>query len=132
MRCNHNGFEFCLPDRWWVEAEMTGFDPQAAAYRVYADTDSENVRIDDVEPIRRNLSHGVFNDDTETGVSAKQRVLHILRGFLTNSAIPPVRVRRQPAGSKYAYELRHGVHRFYCSVRAGFTEIPAEIDSSSE
>lgn len=129
MRCTHADFEFDFPDDWWMEAGMTGFVPPAAAYRVDASAHpaSKNVRIDDIEPVRRNLSHGVFNDDDEMRLPAKQRVLNILGGFLANSAMPPVQVRPQPAGSDYAYELRHGAHRFYCSVRADFTEIPAVL-----
>lgn len=127
MHLRHADFEFELNDRWWLEARMTGFVPSTKAYRVdaHAHLDVFYVNISDVAPVRRQLSHGVFNDDPEKDLSAEDRVLRILGGFRTDSPIPPVQVRRQPKGSVYAYQLWHGAHRFYCSLAAGFSEIPA-------
>jgi hypothetical protein len=83
------------------------------------------VRLDDVAPVERKLSHGIFNDDIERGPTAKDRVLKILRGFVANDAIPPVEVVRFPTSAQYRYKLTHGVHRFYLSIAAGFTHVPA-------
>jgi len=30
----HHGLQVELPDEWWIEAEMAGFVPRAATYRV--------------------------------------------------------------------------------------------------
>ena len=130
MRCFHRDFKFELSDEWWDEAGMRGFIPAQKSY--YADLKAflgwtvYEIRVDEVEPVRRQLSHGVFNDDAETGRSAKDRVLDILRGFTNGAAIPPVDVI-QVQGADYRYKLTHGAHRFYCSVAAGFSYIPARI-----
>ena len=82
------------------------------------------IRIDDVSPVRRKLSAGVFNDDIDTGLSAKERVMSILRAIRDNVPLPPVEIVDCPAGSSYRYKLTHGVHRLYCSLAAGFTHVP--------
>jgi hypothetical protein len=129
MRFLHHDFEFELSDGWWAEAGMQGFVPLALAYRAdplaFPGRSVYEVRIDAVAPVRRQLSHGVFNDDAWTGLGAKDRVMKILRGFLTNAAIPPVEILSLPPGGQHEYRLIQGAHRFYLSIAAGFTHVPA-------
>ena len=55
----------------------------------------------------------------------EELVVRVLRGFIEDSAIPPVKVEKEPPDSDYRYKLRDGTHRFYCSVAAGFSHVPA-------
>jgi hypothetical protein len=129
MRFTHHDFSFELSDEWWAEAGMCGFVPTSHSYRVDPESFPERshyeVRIDEVAPVRRQLSHGVFNNDAWTGLSAKDRVINILRGFVSGAALPPVEVAKLQQGSLYSYRLVHGAHRFYLSIASGFTHVPA-------
>jgi len=127
MELNHHGLKIELEDEWWDEAGMVDFVAPRPAYRVQPDEFSSvyNVLIEEVRPVDRELSAGIFNDDSESGLSAKERVLKILRGFRSDDEIPPVEVVRLPSSDPYQYKLTHGVHRFYCSLAAGFTHVPA-------
>ncbi len=58
-------------------------------------------------------------------MDTKDRVISILTGFRTGSAIPPVEVVLEPEGSNFRYKLVHGAHRFYCSLAAGYSHVPA-------
>jgi hypothetical protein len=131
MRSIHDDFEFDVNDEWWAEAGMKDFVPKAPAYNADLSRLSGQtvycVQIEEVTPVRRNLSHGVFNDDAETGRTAKDRVTDILRGFRSGAAIPPVEVMRLRSDSRHTYELKRGAHKFYLSVAAGFTHVPAII-----
>ena len=134
MRFYHTNIPFDIPCDWWLKAGMAEFRPRAPQYRPRpCALDGQrnktvcvvSVRVVEVEPLRcLKRSHGVFNDHPG-GPTAEERVLKILRGFVANSAIPPVEVERQPEGSDFPYKLRHGAHRFYCSVAAGFSRVPA-------
>ena len=102
---------------------MAEFEPKTLHYR----TDCPNalsVSVGEVEPVRRQLSYGVFEEE--------EGVLGIFCGFVDNSAIPPVEIKRQPPGSGYPYFLWNGAHRFYCSVAAGFSHVPAVVTGDLE
>jgi hypothetical protein len=122
MKLTHHGLRFELPDEWWIEAEMTGFVPRAATYRVDHNLfeNVREVRIEEVGPGHRNPGVGIFNDSE--GSTARERVLRILRGFQLDDAIPPVEIVE--GQYPYRYKLVHGAHRFYCSLAAGFTSVP--------
>jgi hypothetical protein len=127
MRLLHGDFAFELSDDWLMEAGMDGFVPTSRSFRVDRNAFPRcyNVQINAVKPVRRDLSHGVFGDDADRGLGAKDRAIKILRGFLNDDFIPPVEVVRMPSGSGHQFRLVHGAHRFYLSIAAGFTEIPA-------
>ena len=130
MRCSHHELVIeDLQDDWWAEADMAGFDAPGSAYKVDKNAFSNRhvfiVPIEKIEPVYRNLSNGVFNDNSETGQSARERVVSILRGLREGTAMKPVEVVRLVASDPYRYKPFDGVHRFYCSVAAGFTHIPA-------
>jgi len=115
-----------LKDEWWDEAGMADFVARSLTYRVEA-TEFPNfyrVRIEEVEPVHRELSDGIFNDDKETGLTARERVISILQGFREDAGMSPIKVVRLPLNEPYRYKLFHGVHRFYCSLAAGFTHVP--------
>jgi hypothetical protein len=129
MRFMHLDLSIILEDDWWAEAEMAGFSPASTAYRTDPGLSKRGepileVRIADVGsvgPVR--CSIGIFRD-SEDGVPARERVLKILRGFRLGDAIPPIEVVECRPGSQHRYKLTAGVHRFYCSLAAGFTHVP--------
>lgn len=136
MRLHHHDFEYCVPDDWWSEAAMGQFVP---ATRSYTAGPSEwpalpvfEVAIDDVAPVRRNLSHGVFNDagpDRDEG-TARERVLRVLSWLRDDVPIEPVCVARLPPHSGHTFQLTAGAHRFYCALAVGFSHVPAvEVDN---
>jgi len=107
----------------WEEAGNTAFTPSTPSYlpgapeKGYGLTGGETVMlicVAGVEPLRRNLTHGVFNDDH------RRRVVDLLKGFRNDDRIPPVRVNKLPDVSADSYQLSAGAHRFYCSVAAGY------------
>ena len=127
MKFYHHDLEIELDDSWWIEGGMVGFVPLTKAYFVDTDTTKGKelleIKIDEVRPVRRNPGVGIFNDNEEA--SARERVVSILRGFRTGSAIPPVEIVFEPPDSEFRYRLVAGAHRFYCSLAAGFSHIPA-------
>jgi len=128
MRFCHREIEYTLPDQWWAEAGMDAFVVCGSAFlsapspipaiEVFA------LSVNDVEPLRRNGSHGVFNDSAEFG-TAHDRVVSILRGIRQGAALPPIEVARLPHSSASRFKLIHGAHRFYCALAAGFSHVPA-------
>lgn len=107
---------------------MVGFRAETRAFRAGVSPWPElclfEVAVADVQPLRRNGSHGVFNDNLETG-SAQERVVRILRGFREGQSIPPIEVARLADRSSPNFKLSHGAHRFYCAVAVGFSHVPA-------
>jgi hypothetical protein len=72
MEFFHRDFKFSVPNEWWAAAGMKNFVPAARSYADMQDFFYRNayeVRIEEVEPVRRRLSHGVFNNDLESGLS---------------------------------------------------------------
>ena len=128
MRFKHHDIEYVLPDEWWNEA---GMQTEALNGRSYSGGPSPwpnlavfELDINDVEPMVRQASHGVFNDNTEFG-TAHDRVVRILRGFCEQSPIPPIQVSRLHSALPPRYKLIHGAHRLYCAIAAGYSHVPA-------
>ena len=124
----HKDIEYSLPDEWWTEAGMESYTATAQSFRAgpspWPGLSTFQVAIDDVQPVVRQGTHGVFNDSPKSG-TAHSRVVSILRGFRENSLIPPVEVARLATGADCRFKLIHGAHRFYCGVAAGFSHVPA-------
>jgi hypothetical protein len=134
MHFNHRGIDYTLEDDWWAEAGMASFRPGRRSYRAgpseFRDLVTFEVAIDDVQPLNRKASHGVFND-SEAGRregSARERVVRILKWFRDDAPVEPVCVARLTEGADWRFNA-HGAHRFYCAVAAGYSHIPAvEVD----
>lgn len=125
MLLNHHDLTFELPDEWMSEAGAQNFGPKEVSYRVEDSKAHEPfflVRIADIGPVMRNPGVGIFNNNELA--TAKERVVHILSGFCSDAALPPVSVVESRAGP-YRYKLTAGVHRLYCSLAVGFSHIPA-------
>lgn len=129
MQLFHHDLAIDLEDEWWTKAGMLAFRPRGIAYRSAATTRGQVglIALSDVAPLLRRLSHGVFNNDAETGLSAPERVHRILVALRDDVPLPPVELVRQAPGYPQPYRLAHGAHRFYCSLAAGFTHIPAIV-----
>jgi hypothetical protein len=131
MQCHHHGYLVELPDDWWAEASMEDFVPRAIAYGTSSVGPNGQFvliialsDIADVGPERRKI--GIFRDSSD-GVRAQKRVTNILRGFRLNETLPPVVILQNEPGSSQRYRLYDGAHRFYLSLIAGFTHIPAVV-----
>ena len=131
MTFKHHDVEVELDDTWRAEAGMQGFIPRAPSYRTTAGAEHRgpvlSIRIDEMPPVRRAPGVGVFNTDRETGRSPRERVVSICRAFRDDVALPPVEVLSLESTDTYRYRLVHGAHRFYCSIAAGFTHVPAVL-----
>jgi hypothetical protein len=117
------GGEFSIPADWWAEAGMEGFAcGLSATYRVTPLPEILLVPVEAIEPLsmesRNHLSYGGFDHE---------RMVRVLQGFSTGAAIPPIQVAAQPPQRAYRYRLHHGAHRFFGSVAAGFSHVPAEL-----
>lgn len=122
----HHGLEVVLPDFWWRDAGMENFAPSSPAYCSHLSDTSQQVFeicISDIGPVERSPGIGIFNDNHEA--TARDRVVRILIGFRSGSSIPPVEIVEEPAGSAHRFKLTSGCHRFYCSLAASFTHVPA-------
>lgn len=124
---HHNKYIGELDDALWEEAGMKGFVPTKNAYRVDINKAQGKaileINLSDVKPVIR---ENIFNDSDEFG-TAKSRVLRILRWFINDTPIEPVIIALEPSSSDFSYRLVHGAHRFYCSLAAGFSHVPAII-----
>jgi hypothetical protein len=124
----HHGLRIELPDSWWRESEMDGFSPLEPASRVARGPSHRTVcliPIADIGPVRRSPGVGIFNDDRDSGLTARERVLRLLRGFRLGQPIPPIEVVEEGVDHGWTYKLTAGTHRLYCSLVVGFTLIPA-------
>jgi len=131
MNIVHADLEINLPDEWLREANMLHFAPKGSSYLVDSDAvrdrDIFEVCVGDVAPVRRDPGVPIFNSDKDTGRTARDRVVSILRGFLSGAKLPPVEVVSLPDGQVHRYKLVAGTHRFYCSLAVGFSSVPAVI-----
>jgi hypothetical protein len=129
MKFMHHDFKIELPDEWWIAAGMLNFVPSSSAYRCDHVAARQRrvclIQIADIEPVRRTPGVPLFNDCREERIPASERVQRILRGFVQNAEMPPVEALRQTKPGPYPFRLTQGVHRLYCSLAAGYTEIPA-------
>ena len=126
MLITHHDLEIVFDDEWLVAAEMTGYVPASKAYRIGGslceNASIQEICIEDIGPVHRGV--GIFRDSSD-GVSVRERLLKILRGFRSGDSIPPVKVVENRPGSAHRYKLTDGTHRLYCSIAVGFTHIPA-------
>ncbi|MGD0633003.1 MAG: hypothetical protein ABSA13_01810 [Beijerinckiaceae bacterium] len=127
MILTHHDLKIELDDAWWAEAGMTGFVPSGRSFCPNVQAAEGKVifeaRIDEVGSIRRNPGVGIFNDNEEA--TARERVVRILKGFLEGAAIPPVMLVKCTSNSDFRWKIGNGSHRFYCSLAAGFSHVPA-------
>jgi hypothetical protein len=116
--------EFELPDEWWREAGMVGFDP--AGRPAYRSIDSgELVPLREIEPPYRKVT----SLQDWYGFSM-ERMVKILQGIASGAVIDDlVQLTRLTADNAacYRFQVIDGYHRYFASVAAGFGFIPARI-----
>jgi len=112
------GQGFTLLASWWTESGMEGFERRSKSYRFAAAPNISLVALEDIAPMkmddRLHLGHGGFS---------RRRMTEVLRAIASDRALPPIEVV-EPWHSPYKYVIGGGVHRFYGSVAAGFSQIP--------
>ena len=108
-----------IPDDWWQESGLNDFKPSRNGFR--CDMPHELVRISEIEPPLRDV--GVTRD---ANGFRRNATMEILRGFLREESIPPIRVEVADPGP-WRYRVRDGFHRYHSSLAAGFTHIPVEV-----
>lgn len=116
-----DGVEFEIPDAWWQKAGMLTFVRTASSHRSSPHPDHPDypltvVSIDQIKPIHRNP--GIILD---SGGFGQDRMIEILKGFVSDDAVPPIKVSLLD-DPRYAYRVYDGAHRFHASVAAGFSE----------
>jgi hypothetical protein len=129
MILTHHDLRIELDDAWWAEAGMAGFVPLGRTFRPdLGAAEGQTVfeaRIDEVAPLRRKPGVGIFNNNEEA--TARERVVRLLKVFRNGAAIPPVELVVDTSFKGCRYKITHGSHRFYCSLAAGFSHVPAKI-----
>ena len=123
MFFRHDEYQFEIPDEWLHDSGITGWNRKRRAY--LASQEALEVAVQDVEPVAVRIENGLFRDDIDKDVPRIDRVMRILQGFVADDLIPPVEISRLPDGCGYTYKLTDGTHRFYLSIGAGFTHVPA-------
>jgi hypothetical protein len=128
MIIQHHDLRLDLEDCWLVAAGAENFVRSSSAYIVDATSCNDRhpglIRIDEIGPVLRAPGVPYFNGSAEEGLTAKERVIRILRAFANGVALPPVEVVRTSSDS-HPFKLFDGTHRLYLSLAVGYTHIPA-------
>jgi hypothetical protein len=132
MKYVHHQVTYVIDDEWLREAGALGFSANRACYPASVSPEFEGeviqVPIASVEPlIERAQQRGVFCENEKSGESARQRVVRILRWFVSDAAVEPVIVE-EVSGGPYQYRLVAGCHRFHCANAMGFVSVPAFLN----
>jgi len=119
----HYPVEFEIPDGWLSEAGMIEFKRVGVAYRS-SDAAAHLVPISAIEPIPR-----LTGDPNDWHGFNRVRLVSLLKAFVAGDDIEPVPLFKFPifefAPSPYRFRAIDGFHRFYGSVAAGFSHLPA-------
>jgi hypothetical protein len=116
-----------MPAEWWTASGMEGFECRSASYRFAPLPNVCLVALADIKPMnmddRQHLGHGGF---------CPERMMRVLQGIASNNEMPAIEIVERRHGP-YQYVVGGasgrggGVHRFYASVAAGFSHIPAVL-----
>jgi hypothetical protein len=116
--------EFELADEWLKEAGMTGYVPAGRCYRSAVTV--ATVPLIQIEPPSRNPEVR-----PEWRGFDRPRLISVLQGIVSGAEMPPVPLQVIANGHEippapFTYRVCDGFHRFYASLVAGFTHLPAE------
>jgi len=101
---------------------MTGFARRAPHYAFTDAAGVQVIAIAEIEPFTRTLNLQGFSRD---GFN-QDRMISILSAFVTGAPLPPVEVTENASGTS-RYALYNGMHRFYASIAAGFSDLPVIV-----
>ena len=132
MKYIHHELSYEIDDAWLREAGALDFRAGRECYRALANPGLQGqvfqVCVGSVAPlIERAQQRGIFCENEKTGESARQRVVRILRRFVSDAEIEPVIVAKANGGV-HEYHLLAGCHRFYCANAMGFRNVPAVLE----
>jgi hypothetical protein len=122
--------EFEIPDDRLAESGIGNFSPRTTAYRSSADV--RPITLVKVAPLLR------FKSVPKDWRGLEQnRFVDLLKGFVADDFIPPVPVVQLPDSNhlvrlSYRYCIGDGFHRYYASILAGFSHLPATVDTLDE
>jgi hypothetical protein len=108
-----------IPAEWLATAEMQNFKPSRSSYR--CDQPKTLIPLASIEPPKRDA--GVIFD---ANGFKRDRVMKILAGIKDDANILPVKI----VEGGPPFRLYDGFHRFYASLAAGFSHIPAVVVAS--
>jgi hypothetical protein len=116
--------DFKIPDNWIAEAGFRDFKAKRPAY--LSSANATLIPLDLVEPLIRFMGYPL-----DFRGFSRERLVSVLRGFVANdiiSAVPAIHlpVREFCAGT-FRYRVCDGVHRYYASIAAGFSMLPADL-----
>ena len=120
----HFPLEFDIPDVWLKEAGFDGVWPTTASFK--SSPAAALIPLTESEPVAR-----FKTAPKDGGGFDRDRLVKILRRIISEAEIDPVPLMKLPyldlSPSPYRYTVKDGYHRFYASVAARFSELPAII-----
>lgn len=122
--------DFEIPDDWLAACGITSFTHKGHAYCSRAE--AVLVGLGEVTPPPRLRSSAKDWRGFE-----RTRLLNVLKAIVAGEIIDPVPLIRLPEPDPsvqlpYRYVVRDGFHRFYASIIAGFSHLPANIEALDE
>lgn len=112
---------FGIADDWWHFCDMETWSPRSP-YFPYDPEITGSVTIvalSEIEPPKRAKGVPMFR---------KYKLVPVLLAFQSpECALPPVELLQLDDRGPKRYALQNGFHRFYASVAAGYSKIPAVI-----
>ena len=116
--------EFEIPDDWITEAGFKGFRAKRPAY--LSTPNATLIPIELVEPLFRSVGHPL-----DFHGFSRERMVSLLKGFVADNIIEAVPAIHLPArefcAGTFRYRVCNGVHRYYTSIAAGFSMLPADL-----
>lgn len=120
MKFSCNGQDFEIPDTWWTGAGVLGWMPSVECYAATADPRYPTVVIPlgSIAPPVRDQGSRWFDEG---------RMVRILQGLRSGTALPPIELHKPPGESIFRYAVRDGFHRFYAVAALQLTSLPATV-----
>ena len=116
--------EFDISDAWLKEAGVNGVWPATDSFK--SSPGAALIPLTEIEPVAR-----FKTTPKDGGGFDRDRLVKILRRIISEAEIDPVPVMKLPyldlSPSPYRYTVKDGFHRFYASIAARFSELPAII-----
>jgi ParB-like chromosome segregation protein Spo0J len=114
-----------IPDEWWVFCGMPDWNP-ASEYFPYRSSEAsvEIVELADIVPPARSERTPNFR---------KYKMVPILLAFQSPECfLPPIKIREILDAGGARFEVANGFHRYYASIAAGYSHIPAIVVPGDE